>query len=90
MYGVRTAANNWLSGTVPDVLRSLRNLTVLGLGTNFLHGAIPPWLGELRSLRSLNLGANQGGNPDGSLGEQAAVLQRIQVAILQDKCQQPV
>lgn len=62
------AANNWLNGTIPAALRSLKRLQTLGLGTNFLSGPIPSWLGELTALQVLNLGANAGDNEDGSQG----------------------
>lgn len=62
---VATAANNWLSGTIPDSLRHLRRLNRLSLGTNQFSGTLPAWLGDLPALDTLNLGANTGNNdPD--------------------------
>jgi Leucine-rich repeat (LRR) protein len=66
-HNTRTA-NNWLNGSIPDALRSLKRLQTLGLGTNFLSGPTPIWLGELKALQTLNLGANAGDNPDGTQG----------------------
>ncbi|KAF8059749.1 CSN6 [Scenedesmus sp. PABB004] len=59
-------SNNWISGTLPATLRSLRRLTRLSLGTNPLHGTLPAWLGdELHALEVLSLGACTGPNPGG-------------------------
>lgn len=56
------AGNCWVSGTLPDGLRRLRNVTLINLSTNWLNGTLPAWLSELIELRVLNLGSNKGGN----------------------------
>lgn len=56
------AGNCWMSGTLPDGLRRLQNVTLINLSNNWLNGTLPAWLSGLMELRVLNLGSNQGGN----------------------------
>ncbi|XVF78944.1 hypothetical protein PTKIN_Ptkin14bG0179200 [Pterospermum kingtungense] len=50
---------NFLSGSIPDSLSSMSNLSVLDLGDNTLTGTIPESLGSLSSLGVLDLSHNQ-------------------------------
>jgi hypothetical protein len=56
------AGNSWLSGTIPDGLSRMRNITLINLSNNWINGTLPTWLPELTELRVLNLGSNAGGN----------------------------
>lgn len=49
---------NQFTGTIPDQIGSLKNLTVLTLEYNRLSGGIPSSLGDLRMLRRVYLGFN--------------------------------
>ncbi|KAG0565321.1 hypothetical protein KC19_8G181600 [Ceratodon purpureus] len=51
-------SNYNLTGTIPEVLRGLTNLTSLHLDNNKLTGSIPDWLVSLPSLRELDLHNN--------------------------------
>jgi hypothetical protein len=51
--------SNKLTGTLPDSLGSLTNLTTLRLERNKLTGSIPASLGNLTRLQDLDLGLNQ-------------------------------
>lgn len=63
------AAANWITGTLPDWLRKLRQLERLSLGSNQLAGTLPAWIGDdLPRLEVLNLGVNTGVNPGGLQG----------------------
>ncbi|WIA42187.1 hypothetical protein OEZ86_009450 [Tetradesmus obliquus] len=62
-------AANWITGTLPDWLRKLRQLERLSLGSNQLAGTLPAWIGDdLPRLEVLNLGVNTGVNPGGLQG----------------------
>eukprot|EP00903_Cladosiphon_okamuranus_P010529 g9959.t1 len=52
-------SGNNLKGPIPEVLRSLTNLMVLGLSNNRLTGPIPEVLGSLTDLTKLDLSKNQ-------------------------------
>lgn len=50
----RELLENQLSGTIPDTLASLKNITDLGLSNNEqLTGTLPAWLGSLPNLQTL-------------------------------------
>jgi|GEM_PF-624837 len=51
--------DNNLTGTLPDTLRHLSELTRLDLWINSLSGPLPPELGQLTALTYLDLGNNQ-------------------------------
>jgi Leucine-rich repeat (LRR) protein len=66
---VLAAAANWITGTLPDWLRKLKQLERLSMGSNQLQGTLPAWIGEdLPRLEVLNLGVNTGVNPGGMQG----------------------
>lgn len=62
------AGNCWVSGTIPDTMQRLRNVTLINISNNWLNGTFPTWLANLTELRVLNLGSNQGDN-EGSTTE---------------------
>ncbi|WIA30200.1 hypothetical protein OEZ86_000292, partial [Tetradesmus obliquus] len=54
--------NCWISGSIPNSMRSMRNLTQINLSNNWLNGTLPDWLDEFQQLRILNLGSQFGDN----------------------------
>jgi hypothetical protein len=56
-----------VSGTIPDALSSLRNLTYINLSNNWMNGTLPNWLHNLRQLQYINLGTQFGGNEGSDL-----------------------
>ena len=52
-------SQNGLTGTIPESLTNLTQLTYLGLDGNQLTGKIPPGLGRLVKLETLSLANNQ-------------------------------
>lgn len=51
--------DNLFTGTVPEDLSALQNLTVLSLNGNLLTGTVPTSLSRLRNLQILQLQSNQ-------------------------------
>ncbi|GFP86579.1 probable leucine-rich repeat receptor-like protein kinase imk3 [Phtheirospermum japonicum] len=63
-------SNNFLNGSLPDNLSSLKNLTVLDLSHNQFTGRIPGTVGNITSLRELDLDHNNfSGEIPSSLGD---------------------
>ncbi|KAF6265314.1 hypothetical protein COO60DRAFT_1039404 [Scenedesmus sp. NREL 46B-D3] len=54
--------NCWITGSIPNSMRSMRNLTQINLSNNWLNGTLPDWLVEFQQLRILNLGSQFGDN----------------------------
>ena len=52
-------AGNKLTGTIPEALGDLSELTVLELNRNFLSGQLPASLAKLKKLTKLSLGGNK-------------------------------
>ena len=67
-----------LTGTIPDVLGNLSNLTGLWLGGNELTGQIPDVLGNLAKLEWLSLSSNQ---LTGSIPPALGNLSNLRVAV---------
>jgi hypothetical protein len=55
---IRNFRNNALSGSIPDSIRNLNQLTYLDLSNNQLTGLFPEWVHSLTRLKLLNLGQN--------------------------------
>jgi hypothetical protein len=51
-----------VTGTIPDGLRNMQNLTLLNIGNNWFNGTVPNWVADLQFLRVLNLGSQFGNN----------------------------
>jgi len=57
-FNIRNFRNNSLSGSIPDSIRNLSQLTYLDLSNNQLTGLFPEWVHSLTRLKLLNLGQN--------------------------------
>lgn len=53
------AGSNYLSGTIPTQISTLRSLTTLDLENNILSGSIPTTLTALVNLQQLSIGGNE-------------------------------
>jgi len=57
-FNIRNFRNNSLSGSIPESIRNLNQLTYLDLSNNQLTGLFPEWIHSLSRLKLLNLGQN--------------------------------
>jgi hypothetical protein len=44
------AGNCWITGSIPNSMRSMTNLLQINLSNNWLNGTLPSWLDEFQQV----------------------------------------